>query len=114
MWADRQRVEERLHAVIADFLDSRGEASDRELDLGVVALVVELKERRTPDEIEEVLGQRARPEAVYTPEVEWTQSTWYRCTDIRDWIAAGLFRRAQLIAEGNYDSEEDEDVEESD
>ena len=43
MWADRQAVEERLHALIADFLDSRGADSDVDLDLGVVALVAEVK-----------------------------------------------------------------------
>jgi hypothetical protein len=102
MWADRERAERRLHALIADFLDSRDAEADRELDLGVVAIVAEVKERRTPEEISEVLDERVRPEAEYTPEAEWTQSFWYRCSDLRDWIASGLFRRVTMIADGEY------------
>ena len=105
MWANREQVEARLHALIADFLDSR-EDSDRELDLGVIAFVVEVKERRTPEEIEDLLAQRTRPEAVYTPEAEWTQSMWYRCSDAREWVASALFRQAMLIADGEYDEGE--------
>ena len=114
MWLDRERVEARLNALVADFLDSREESmGDQELDLGVVALVAEVRERRTPEEIEAVLRVRRRPEAEYTPEAEWTQTTWYRCTDLRDWIAGGLFRRAMLIADGFYDDdvEDEEDSE---
>jgi hypothetical protein len=34
---------------------------------------------------------------------------WYRCSDARDWIAAGLFRRATKIADGDYDSANEDD-----
>jgi hypothetical protein len=105
MWVDRDRAERRLNALVADFLDSQGAQADRELDLGVIAIVAEVKERRTPEEISELLDQRARPEAEYTPEAEWTQSLWYRCSDFRDWIASGLFRRATMIADGEYDED---------
>ncbi|HEY4414001.1 MAG TPA: hypothetical protein VGN06_13480 [Gaiellaceae bacterium] len=103
MWADRSAVEKRLNALVADFLDSRGSAADRELDLGVFAIVAEIRERSTPEEINDVLEERARPEVGYTPEAEWTQSMWYRCSDVRGWIASGLFRRAMQIADGDYD-----------
>lgn len=109
VWADRQQVEERLQALIADFLDSRGDDSDVDLDLGVVALVAEVKHRRPPESIERLLEERKRPEAVYTPEAEWTHTIWYRCTDLRDWIASGLFRQAMLVADGDYDQDDDED-----
>jgi hypothetical protein len=112
MWANRDRVERRLHAFVADFLDSREANADRELDLGVFAIVAEVRERRTPDEIDELVEQRKRPEVEYTPEAEWTQSMWYRCSDARDWIAAGLFRRGMMIADGEFDAREpDEDDE---
>jgi hypothetical protein len=103
MWTDRDEVERRIHALVADFLDAREAAADRELDLGVFAIVAEIRERRTPEEIEDVVEQRKRPEAGYTPEAEWTPSMWYRCSDLRDWIASGLFRRAMQIADGEYD-----------
>lgn len=103
MWADREEVELRINALVADFLDAREASADRELDLGTFAIVAEIKERSTPDEINDLVESRQRPEAGYTPEAEWSQSMWYRCSDVRDWIAAGLFRRAMLIAEGDYD-----------
>jgi hypothetical protein len=107
MWVDRERAERRLHALVADFLDSREADADRELDLGVIAIVAEVKERRTAEEIRELLDERGRPEAEYTPEAEWTQSFWYRCSDFRDWIASGLFRRAARIADGEYDENDE-------
>jgi hypothetical protein len=109
VWADRERVERRLHALVADFLDNRAGDADRELDLGVFAFVAEVKERRTPDEIRDMVEQRERPEAEYTPEAEWAQSMWYRCSDSRDWIASGLFRRAMMIADGDYDELDDDE-----
>ena len=37
---------------------------------------------------------------------------WYRCSDMRDWIAAGLLRRAMRIADGEFDElDDDEDSE---
>jgi hypothetical protein len=48
----------------------------------------------------------------YTPEAEWHHSVWYRCSDNRDWIQAGLFRAAMLLAEAeNADAVEEEDEE---
>jgi len=112
MWADREQVERRINALVADFLDSREASADRELDLGTFAIVAEIKERSTPDEINDLVETRKRPEARYTPEAEWTQSMWYRCSDVRGWIASGLFRRAMQIADGEYDdSSGDEDSE---
>ena len=113
MWADRGQVERRLHALIADFLDAREEAAETELDLGVFAIVAEVRERNTPDEINELLGERKRPEVGYTPEAEWGQSMWYRCSDHRGWIASGLFRRAMQIADGEYDDDVSDQAEES-
>src|SRR5262249_5448707 len=110
MWSNREQVEERLNALVADFLDSRGAEADRELDLGVFAVVAGVRERRAPDEINELLEQRHRPEVGYTPEAEWTHSMWYRCSDVRDWIAAGLFRRATLIADDHFDDPDDFDA----
>jgi hypothetical protein len=105
MWRDREAAEKRLNALVADFLDGHEESADRELDLGVFALVVEVRERRTPEEIKELLEERNRPEVGYTPEAEWTQSIWYRCSDARDWVAAGLFGRAKQIADGDDSSD---------
>jgi hypothetical protein len=107
MWADREQTEKRLNALVADFLDSREGSADRELDLGVFAIVAEVRERSTHEEISELLEQRKRPEVGYTPEAEWTQSLWYRCSDVRGWIASGLFRRAMQIADGDYDEPDD-------
>lgn len=111
MWANREQVEQRLHALVADFLDSRGDDSDVDLDLGVVALVAEVKHRRTPESIEGLLKERKRPEAVYTPEAEWTHTIWYRCTDLRDWIASGLFRQAMIVADDDYEEDAEENHE---
>ena len=88
--------------LVADFLDSRGAASgDEELELGVIAIVVEVKGRKESDDIKEVLDSRTRPEVEYTPEAEWWHNVWYRCSDSRDWIASGLFRLAMKVADGD-------------
>jgi hypothetical protein len=47
----------------------------------------------------------------YTPEAEWTPSLWYRCSDVREWVASGLFRRAMMIADGEYDAPDSDSVE---
>jgi hypothetical protein len=110
MWADRERAERRLNALVADFLDSRGaDSGDDELELGVIAIVVEVKGRKEPDDIKRMLDSRTRPEVEYTPEAEWWHNVWYRCSDSRDWIASGLFRLAMKVADGDYDDDEDDD-----
>lgn len=112
MWKNREEAERRLHALVSDFLDTHEESTDAEIDLGVLAIVAEIRERNTREEIAEILQQRRRPEAVYTPEAEWTHLIWYRCSDLRDWVAAGLFRRATLIAEDDIQTsylDEDQD-----
>jgi hypothetical protein len=105
VWADRDLVERRLHALIADFLDERAEDAD-EFDLGVFAIVAELRVRRT-SEIGEVLGQRRRPEAGYTPEAEWVESIAFSSSEGRPWINSGLFRSAMRLADG-HDAADDE------
>jgi hypothetical protein len=92
-------VEQRLHALIADFLDVRCEEAD-EYDLGVIAIVTELRARHTSG-IAKVLGQRRRPEAEYTPEAEWVESIAFSSSDGRPWINAGLFRSAMRLADGD-------------
>ena len=110
MWADRERAEKRLNALVADFLDSRGaDSGEDEIELGLIAIVVELKTRDTPDEIRELVDTRTRPEVEYTPEAEWWHSVWYRCSDSRNWVASALFRRAMKVADGDYDDDEDDD-----
>jgi hypothetical protein len=109
MWKNRPETEARLHALIADFLDSLALEVEDELDLGVVAIVAEVKQRRTPEAIEAILTERKRPEAAYTPEVEWAESIWYRCSDLRDFVASGLFRHASLLADGITEDGGDED-----
>jgi hypothetical protein len=112
MWASREQVEQRLQAFIADFIDAMEEDVDGEIDLGTFAFVAEVKERRTPEELSDVLDSRRRPEVGYTPEAEWTGSLWYRCSDLREWVAAGLLRRAMKVADGDYDPvAEDQDPE---
>ena len=109
MWADRDRVERRLHALIADFLDERAEDAS-ELDLGVVAIVAELRVRHTSG-VAKVLGDRRRPEAEYTPEAEWIEAISFSSSDGRPWINSGLFRSAMRLADGDdpaYDDESEE------
>jgi hypothetical protein len=109
VWADRDRVERRLHALIADFLDERAEAAD-ELDLGVFAIVAELRVRHTSG-VAEVLRGRRRPEAEYTPEAEWVEAIAFSSSDGRPWISSGLFRSAMRLADGDnpvYDDESEE------
>ena len=59
MWADRDLVERRLHALIADFLDERDEDAV-ELDLGVFAIVAELRVRHTSGVAEVLRGDGDR------------------------------------------------------
>lgn len=101
-------MERRLQAVIADFLDERAEDTD-ELDLGVVAIVAELRVRHTSG-VAEVLGDRRRPEAEYTPEAEWVQAIAFSSSDGRPWINSGLFRSAMRLADGDdvFDDDESE------
>jgi hypothetical protein len=76
VWADRERAERRLNGLVADFLDSRAaDSGDEEIELGLIAVVVEIKTRRTPDKIKEHAEPRTRPEVEYTPEVEWWHNT---------------------------------------
>ena len=99
MWADRDRVERRFHALIADFLDERAKDAD-EFELGVVAIVAELRVRRTSD-LGELPGQGRRPEVEYTPEAEWVEAIAFSSSDGRPWINSGLFRSAMRLADGD-------------
>lgn len=53
MWTNRGEAEARLQALVADFLDSQEESTDAEIHLGVLAIVAEIRERNTPEEIAE-------------------------------------------------------------
>ena len=99
MWADRELVESRIHALVADFFDYRDDDDD-EFDLGVFALVAEVKTKKTPEEIANTREERKRPEAGYTPEAEWFHSVTYRCSDGRTWINSGLFEQAKRVSSG--------------
>jgi hypothetical protein len=110
MWRDREEVERRLVGLVSDFMDSQeASAGDDEIDVGHLAIVAEVRWRRTPDEIHDIVQQRKRPEVGYTPEAEWTQNVWYRSSDSRAWVTAGLFRQAMLLADGFYDTDDDDD-----
>lgn len=84
--------------MIADFLDERAEDAN-ELDLGVFAIVAELRVRHTSG-VTEVLGDRRRPEAEYTPEAEWVEAIAFSSSDGRPWINSGpgYFRVAPSVA----------------
>ena len=110
MWADRDRVERRLQALIADFLDERAEDAS-ELDLGVFAIVAELRVRHARG-VAEALDDKRRPEAEYTPEAEWVEAIAFSSSDGRPWINSGLFRSAMRLADGDnpvYDESEEPD-----
>jgi hypothetical protein len=106
----REQARARLHALVDDFVDSSGEGEE-DFDIGVAALVAEVKRRRPSDVIEAILEQRHRPEAQYTPEVEWSHQVEFRCTDIRDWVQAGLLRDALRTATNFATDDDDEDDE---
>ena len=92
--------------MIADFLDVRAEDT-QEFELGVVAIVAELRVRRASD-LGKVPGQGRRPEVEYTPEAEWVEAISFGSSDGRPWINAGLFRSAMRLADGDevfYDDE---------
>lgn len=109
MWADRDRVERRLRALIADFLEVRAEEAG-ELDLGVFAIVAELRVRHTSG-VAEVFGDRHRSEVEYTPEAEWVESIAFSSSDGRPWINSGLFRSAMRLADGASAVADDESEE---
>lgn len=96
MWADRDRVERRIHALIADWLEERAEDAD-EYELGVVAVVAELRVRTS--DTAETLRKRRRPEVEYTPEAEWIEGISFSSSDGRPWINSGLFRSAMRLAD---------------
>ena len=109
MWADRDRSERRLHALIADFLDDRAGDAD-EVDLGVCAIVAELRVRHTSG-VAMFLRDRRRPEAEYTPEAEWVETIAFSSSDGRPWINSGLFRSAMRLADGDNPFRDDESEE---
>lgn len=94
--------------MIADFLDERAEDAN-ELDLGVFAIVA--SSGCGTSGVAEVLGDRRRPEAEYTPEAEWVEAIAFSSSDGRPWINSGLFRGAMRLADGDnpvYDDDSEE------
>jgi hypothetical protein len=74
MSQDRQEVLERIQAAVASWLDEAYEQSD-EFEIGTIAVVFEML---YPDN---------------ATNIGWT------CSDPRNWVQAGLFRRAHMLAE---------------
>src|SRR5919197_6702043 len=97
MATTREQARLRLHALVDDFVDSASRGAD-EFDVGVAAIVAEVRYSTSPEGIEYILNQRQRPEVEYTPEAEWKHEVQFRCSDSRMWVQAGLLRDALYIA----------------
>ena len=63
MATPREELEQRVQALVSDFLDSMADQHPEGFEIGVFALRAEVKEPRSPDGIERMVGLRGRPEA---------------------------------------------------
>jgi hypothetical protein len=86
MSSGRNALTARIDALTADFIDSLGREFEGGFELGVIAVVAEVRHPAEVADVEAVVTGRRRPEVEYTPEAEWHHSVWYRCSDNRDWM----------------------------
>lgn len=108
MAPNREELERRLNALVADFLDSLTEDYEEGFDLGVALILAEVRYPADAERIEDLVARRPRPEAQYTPEAQWHHTVWFRCTDHRDWVQAGLLHEALRLAH-DYDTDDEDD-----
>src|SRR4051812_34176276 len=97
MLTAREQAESKISAFVADWLDGAEEKWPEGFTIGVVGVVLEVE---LPPEEQE----RGYPHS----------DIGYTCTDAREWVQAGLFRRAMIAAEASmypgsdgYDEDDD-------
>jgi hypothetical protein len=98
MQEDRERQEAAVRNLLDDFLETVNARFPDGILLGTCAIVAEIAYTPEGETIEDLLPQD-RP-------LHSRTEIWYRCTDSRTWLQAGLFRRAMLVAESS-DGEDD-------
>jgi hypothetical protein len=96
MLSRREEIEARISAFVGSWLDGAYERYGEDFDVGEVAVVFEV-----------VFPPEQEGSAVST-EIGWT------CTDSRNWVQAGLFRRAMILAEDDAFAGEELEDEETD
>ena len=89
MYESREVLDERLRKFVGEFLDDLPKPFPEGVRVGTLAFIVEMT-RTDP-----VSG-----------EIE-TSEVWYRCSDRRPWVQAGLFEAAKRVAE--FDDDDDSD-----
>jgi len=105
----REELETRLQALLADHLDAVASQNPEGFDIGVVALVTEVRYPATVEDVEELVRSRGRPEARYTPEAEWNTYVAMGCSDSRNWIQSGILDAAlDLLDEPAIEDAEDD------
>jgi hypothetical protein len=104
----RAEVEARLQALLADHLDHIAKQNPEGFDIGVAAIVTEVRYPAEVEDIEAIIRGRPRPEALYTPAAEWRQYVSFVCSDSRAWIQYGLLRAALEVLADDGDEDEDE------
>lgn len=96
MVSGREEIKAQINAFVDGWLDNATKLWGDDFAIGVFALIFEL--RFPPDE-EGSLG---------STDIGWT------CSDAREWVQAGLFRRALVKAEvSEYEPESDYDDDDS-
>jgi hypothetical protein len=111
---NRDRIEARLRAFVADHLDGIEEANPEGFELGVVMILSEVRYAAAPEHIEWLVEHRGRPEAEYTPEAERRSYIAFGCTDNRQWVKRGVLTEALMLldapeADDSDDGEDDDD-----
>ena len=106
----RKEIESRLQALLADHLDAVATQNPEGFDIGIVAIVTEVRYPASVDEVEELVESRGRPEARYTPEAEWNTYVAMGCSDSRSWIQSGILNAAlELLDEPAIDVDDGND-----
>jgi hypothetical protein len=81
MLSRRDEMEARINAFIGSWLDGAADAYGEDFELGEFAFIFEV---RIPASEDGVYGDA---------DIGWT------CSDPRDWVQSGLFRRALILSE---------------
>jgi hypothetical protein len=89
VYESREVLDERMRKFVSEFLDDLPKPFPEGVQMGTIAFVAEMT--------------RTDPE---TGEIE-TSEVWFRCSDRRPWIQAGLFEAAKRVAEFEDEDEDD-------